>query len=515
MVKPAGPYLDVIRAPAPRPPPCRIAAYQVSGEYAMLHAAAAAGALDRRAATLESLSRSAAPGRRIYHHLQRHRGRAVAGLVDDAIRRAAATPRRVRHIPGGVNSPVRAMRAVGRDHPLFIARRRGAEVADADGNRYVDLRRLVGADDPRPRHPAVVAAVREAARARHVLRRADADGDRLREPVSARSRRSSCCASSRRGTEATMSALRARPRRHRPRRRAEVRRLLPRPRRRAARRRPARARDARHAVEPRRPAPPSPPTPSRAVQRPRRRSSSAFAAHGARLACAIVEPVPGNMGVRPAGARLPGAAARACAAAGALLSSTRSSPASASRRAAPRALRRRARPHLLRQDHRRRAARRRPSAAGARLMELLAPLGPTYQAGTLSGNPLAMAAGLATLDELLGAGRLRPPGAHERRARGRDPRGPAGAAVTRQPRRLDADAVLPSRPGALVRRRRGGRHRALRPPLPRTACPRASTSPPSQYEAAFVSLAHGEAEIDARPRPSRSFAAAERAAAPA
>ena len=35
-----------------------------------------------------------------------------------------------------------------------------------------------------------------------------------------------------------------------------------------------------------------------------------------------------------------------------------------------------------------------------RLMELIAPLGPVYQAGTLSGNPLAMAAGLATLDAL-------------------------------------------------------------------------------------------------------------------
>ena len=34
------------------------------------------------------------------------------------------------------------------------------------------------------------------------------------------------------------------------------------------------------------------------------------------------------------------------------------------------------------------------------IMERLAPLGPVYQAGTLSGNPLAMAAGIATLDEL-------------------------------------------------------------------------------------------------------------------
>jgi glutamate-1-semialdehyde 2,1-aminomutase len=34
----------------------------------------------------------------------------------------------------------------------------------------------------------------------------------------------------------------------------------------------------------------------------------------------------------------------------------------------------------------------------AAIMEMMAPLGPVYQAGTLSGNPIAMAAGLATLD---------------------------------------------------------------------------------------------------------------------
>ena len=38
------------------------------------------------------------------------------------------------------------------------------------------------------------------------------------------------------------------------------------------------------------------------------------------------------------------------------------------------------------------------------IMELIAPLGPVYQAGTLSGNPLAMRAGLATLPKLQAAG---------------------------------------------------------------------------------------------------------------
>jgi glutamate-1-semialdehyde 2,1-aminomutase len=41
-------------------------------------------------------------------------------------------------IPGGVNSPVRAMRAVGLDEPVFMARGEGATVVDVGGNRYVD-----------------------------------------------------------------------------------------------------------------------------------------------------------------------------------------------------------------------------------------------------------------------------------------------------------------------------------------------------------------------------------------
>ena len=40
-------------------------------------------------------------------------------------------------------------------------------------------------------------------------------------------------------------------------------------------------------------------------------------------------------------------------------------------------------------------------AGRAEIMDCLAPLGPVYQAGTLSGNPLAMAAGIATLRELI------------------------------------------------------------------------------------------------------------------
>jgi glutamate-1-semialdehyde 2,1-aminomutase len=41
-------------------------------------------------------------------------------------------------IPGGVNSPVRAMKAVGLDEPFFVARGEGAYLEDVDGNRYLD-----------------------------------------------------------------------------------------------------------------------------------------------------------------------------------------------------------------------------------------------------------------------------------------------------------------------------------------------------------------------------------------
>ncbi|MBA3334643.1 MAG: aminotransferase class III-fold pyridoxal phosphate-dependent enzyme, partial [Acidobacteria bacterium] len=42
-----------------------------------------------------------------------------------------------RHLPGGVNSPVRAFKAVGRD-PLFIKKAKGAKITDVDGNEFID-----------------------------------------------------------------------------------------------------------------------------------------------------------------------------------------------------------------------------------------------------------------------------------------------------------------------------------------------------------------------------------------
>lgn len=66
----------------------------------------------------------------------------------------------VRYIPGGVNSPVRAFKAVGGE-PLFIERGDGSKIWDADGNRYIDY---VGSWGPLilgHRHPAVIEALHD------------------------------------------------------------------------------------------------------------------------------------------------------------------------------------------------------------------------------------------------------------------------------------------------------------------------------------------------------------------
>ncbi len=65
-------------------------------------------------------------------------------------------------MPGGVSSPVRSFRAVGA-HPFFVAEGRGATITDVDGNDYVDLVQSWGALLFGHAHPDVVGAVREAA----------------------------------------------------------------------------------------------------------------------------------------------------------------------------------------------------------------------------------------------------------------------------------------------------------------------------------------------------------------
>ncbi len=134
----------------------------------------------------------------------------------------------------------------------------------------------------------------------------------------------------------------------------------------------------------------------------------------------------------------------------------------------------------------------------AQIMDFLAPQGPVYQAGTLSGNPLAMAAGIATLGYLL---------EHKDEVYPRLDR--TTAAIAEGVAKIAAELRIP-----LQTNRVGSMFTWFFTGLPVHDFGGASTSdaakfaqfhrgmlergiwlPPSQYEAAFVSAAHGEREI--------------------
>jgi glutamate-1-semialdehyde 2,1-aminomutase len=142
-----------------------------------------------------------------------------------------------------------------------------------------------------------------------------------------------------------------------------------------------------------------------------------------------------------------------------------------------------------------------PAAAyGGRrdLMERIAPAGPVYQAGTLSGNPLAMAAGLATLDVLARPGTWERAEAFargvaaaiERRAR------EAGVAVTVQRVGTMLTPFFTAEPvhdfAAARRSDRAGYNAFFH-----TLLEGGVYLPPSAFEAAFTSTVHGEAELAA------------------
>ena len=131
------------------------------------------------------------------------------------------------------------------------------------------------------------------------------------------------------------------------------------------------------------------------------------------------------------------------------------------------------------------------------IMQLVAPAGPVYQAGTLSGNPLAMAAGIATLDELLR------PGVWEgidRTAAGLAQRIEAEARAARVP-------VVVNRAGTMLTL-----FFSDAPVTDWASAKRADTARfarffralldagvywvPAQFEAAFLSTAHGSVELD-------------------
>jgi glutamate-1-semialdehyde 2,1-aminomutase len=110
-------------------------------------------------------------------------------------------------LPGGVNSPVRAMGAIGRE-PIFIASGAGTEIIDADGNRYIDWVCSWGPLILGHAHPDVVAAVTAAA-ARGTSFGAPTEGEvRLAEAVAERMPGVEMLRMTSSGTEASMSAIR-------------------------------------------------------------------------------------------------------------------------------------------------------------------------------------------------------------------------------------------------------------------------------------------------------------------
>jgi glutamate-1-semialdehyde 2,1-aminomutase len=127
--------------------------------------------------------------------------------VTGAARSAELFERAQRVIPGGVNSPVRAFRAVG-GTPRFMVSGQGPYLTDADGNRYVDLVASWGPMIHGHAHPAIVQAVQQAA-SRGLSFGTPTEGEvELAEEIIARVDAVEEVRLVNSGTEATMSAIR-------------------------------------------------------------------------------------------------------------------------------------------------------------------------------------------------------------------------------------------------------------------------------------------------------------------
>ena len=122
-------------------------------------------------------------------------------------RSAAAYRNALEYLPGGVNSPVRAMRAINRD-PLFIERAEGSEIIDVDGNRYVDWVMSWGPLIHGHAHPEILKAVVDIAQGGTTFGAPTRAEVALAEEVATRVPSVEMLRMTSSGTEATMSALR-------------------------------------------------------------------------------------------------------------------------------------------------------------------------------------------------------------------------------------------------------------------------------------------------------------------
>ncbi|HTO24750.1 MAG TPA: glutamate-1-semialdehyde 2,1-aminomutase [Gaiellaceae bacterium] len=392
-------------------------------------------------------------------------------------------------IPGGVNSPVRAMKAVGLDEPFFVERGEGAYLVDVDGNRYLDWvlswgPLLFGHADPETVEAVRAAALRGTSfgaptEAEVELAAEIADAVPSVEKVRLVSS----------GTEAAMSAIRlARGFTRRDRivkfagcyhGHADA--LL------------ASAGSGLATLGiPSSPGVPSPVTADTIVvpYNDLEAIADAVMRYGEGLAAIVVEPVAGNMGVVPPVDGYLAALRQLCDASGALLVFDEVITGFRVARGGAQEL------YGVTPDLTilgKIVGGGLPLAAfGGRadVMDQLAPNGPVYQAGTLSGNPLATAAGLSVLR------RLHDPAVYEELER-RGARLEAGLAQHGRVRRVGAMLTLFMTDGPIrdfddAKRCDTERYGALFRHLLASGIYVA----PSQFEAMFVSLAHGDEEID-------------------
>lgn len=301
-----------------------------------------------------------------------------------------------RSIPGGVNSPVRAFRGVGGD-PVFIARAEGAYLYDADGRRYIDYVGSWGPMIAGHAHPEVVQAVQEAASKGLSFGAPTAIETEMAEKIRDLMPSIELVRMVNSGTEATMSAIRL-----------------------------ARGYTGREHIVKFEGCyhghsdsllvkagsgaltlgvPSSPGVPAGVAESTLTlpyndlgQVEQVFAERGAQVACVIVEPVAGNMNCIPPTEGFLERLRELCTGHGTVLifdevmSGFRVALGGAQTLFG-------VAPDLTTLGKVIGGGMPVAAFGGRReIMEHIAPLGPVYQAGTLSGNPLAMTAGLATLE---------------------------------------------------------------------------------------------------------------------
>jgi glutamate-1-semialdehyde 2,1-aminomutase len=416
----------------------------------------------------------------------------------DRTRSQALQQRAERYFPGGVNSPVRAFRAVG-GHPPFLESAEGAWLTDADGNRYIDYFGSWGPMILGHAFPPVVEAIEGAARKSASFGASTAAEADLAERIVA------CYPAIEKlrfvssGTEATMSAIRLA--------RAATQRnlivkfegcyhghadgLLVK----------AGSGVATFGI------PGSAGVPDQVAHLTLALPynnllavEAAFAAHPGEIAAVILEPVVGNAGcIAPSEGYLDGLS-HITRREGALLIADE--VMTGFRVALGGAVERYGMdPDLVTLGKIVGGGLPVGVFGGKReYMDMLAPLGPVYQAGTLSGNPLAMAAGLATIAHLQEhAGDIYPRLEAAAKAVAEGVAAEAKkAGVPLTTNRVGAMWTWFFTPGPVTDYESAAKsdtaafgrfHRAM--------LDRGVWLPPSQFEAAFLSTAHGESEIAA------------------